>query len=141
MAATLITGKSSCHDERGDGHRALERVAFLTVRVRLVVEILAALLLRHGNAFGSRAESPQQRIDGERDDAEHRDLAERVEAAEVHQDDVHDVGAAALRVGVLDKEARDAVRRRAGHDHVGKRCQSRSRRDCDGESRGRDTIG
>jgi hypothetical protein len=39
---------------------------------------------------------------------ESRDLAEGVESA-VHQDDIDDVGAAALRKSVLDKEACDAL--------------------------------
>ena len=91
------------------------------------------LLFRDRNAFGSRSEPPQQRIDSDRDDAEHRDLAERVERAEVDQDDVHDVGAATPRIGVLDKEASDALRRRARHDYEGERRQPRSCRDGDGE--------
>ena len=40
------------------------------------------------------------------DDAEHGDLAEGVEAAEVDQDDVDDVGAAALGIGVLEEVGR-----------------------------------
>ena len=43
------------------------------------------LLLRHGDAFGSRAEPAQQGIDGQCDDAQHRDLTERIEGAEIHQ--------------------------------------------------------
>ena len=91
----------------------------------VVVDVLGALLLGDRDALGGRAEPPQQGVDGQRDDAEHRDLAERVEAAEVDQDDVHDVGAAALRVGVLDEEARDAVGRRPGHHRIGEQRQPR----------------
>ena len=52
-----------------------------------------------------RAEAAQQREDGQRDDAEHGDLAEGVEAAEVDEDDVDDVGAAAFGIGVLEEVA------------------------------------
>ena len=62
----------------------------------VVIDVLGALLLGNRDAFGSRAEPAQQGVDSQCDDAEHGDLAERVEAAEVDQDDVHDVGAAAL---------------------------------------------
>ena len=89
----------------------------------------ALLFFENRDAFGRRSESPQQRIDSDRDDAEHRDLAERVERAEVDQDDVHDVGAATPRIGVFDKEASDALRRRTRHDYVGERGQSGSCRD------------
>ena len=72
----------------------------------LVVErVLDPLLLGRLDALLRRAEAAQQREDGERDDAEHSDLAEGVEAAEVDEDDVDDVGAAALGVGVLRNQS------------------------------------
>ena len=113
MAAAPITGKSIAIKSAGMAIALLTVSPFTAVRMRLVVEVLRPLLLRDRNAFGSRAEPPQQRIDSDCDDAENRDLAERVECAEVHQDDVDDVGAAALRISVLDKETRDALRLRA----------------------------
>ena len=42
-------------------------------------------------------------IDGERDDAEHGDLTQGIETTEVDENDVDDVGATALRVGILDE--------------------------------------
>ena len=75
--------------------------------------VLDALLLGRLDALARRAEAAQQREDGERDDAEHGDLAEGVEGAEVDQDDVDDVGAAALGIGVLEEVGR-ASRGRSG---------------------------
>ena len=43
-----------------------------------------------------RPESPQERVDRQGDDAQHRDLAQRVEAAEIDEDHVDDIGAAAF---------------------------------------------
>ena len=53
-----------------------------------------------------RPEAAEQREDREPDDAEHGDLAEGVEGAEVDQDHVDDVGAAALGIGVLEEVGR-----------------------------------
>ena len=96
-------------------------------------EVLGALLLGDRDAFGRRAEPPQQGVDGQRDDAEHGDLAEGVEAAEVDQDDVHDVGAAALRIGVLDEEAARCCRAPGGSSPRRRAPPIRPRGDRDGE--------
>ena len=133
--------KQQRHDQRGHGHGILDGVALLAVRVAVVIDVLGALLLGNRDALGSRAEPPQQGVDGQRDDAEHRDLSEGVEAAEVDQDDVHDVGAAALDVGVLHEEARDAVGRRPGHRRIGERRQSCARAGRDQQDPERDAIG
>ena len=82
------------------------RVAGLAVGLGLVEGVLPALLLGRADAVGRRPEAAQQGEDRERDDAEHGDLAQRVEAAEVDQDHVDDVGAAALRIGALEEVAR-----------------------------------
>ena len=74
---------------------------------RLMLETVA-LRPRQRDALRRRAEAAQQRVDGQRHDAEHRDLAQGVEAAEVHQDHVDDVAAAAVRQRVLQEEPRDA---------------------------------
>ena len=69
-----------------------------------------ALLLRGSvDALGRRPEAAQQRVDGQRHGAEHRDLAERVEAAEVDQHHVDDVGAAAFGQRALEEEAARCV--------------------------------
>ena len=77
----------------------------LAVRLGLVEGVLDALLLGRLDAVRRRPEAAQQREDGQRDDAEDGDLAQRVEAAEVDEDDVDDVGAAAFGIGVLEEEA------------------------------------
>ena len=81
-----------------------QRVAGLAVGLGIVVGVLDALLLGQPDAVGRRTEPAQQGEDGERDDAEHGDLAQRVEAAEVDQDDVDDVACRRLRVGALEEE-------------------------------------
>ena len=81
----------------------------------LVIGALVALLLRDVDAVGRRAEAAQQRVDGERHHGEHGDLAQRVEAAEVDEDHVDDVGAAAFGVGALQEVLRDGVRERPRH--------------------------
>ncbi len=58
---------------------------------------------RQLQAFQRRPEASQQRIDGQGDDAQHRDFAEGIEAAEVHQYDVDDIGAAAHRAGPVSQ--------------------------------------
>src|SRR3546814_19359782 len=61
------------------------------------------------------------------------DLPQRVEAAEIDQNDIDDVGPAASRVGVLDKKAGNAVRRRPGHHGVGYRRNAEAGRHRDDE--------
>jgi hypothetical protein len=82
-----------------------------------------------------RAEAPQQRIHRQPDDAQHGDLAERVEGAEVDQHHVDHVGAAALGQGLLEEEGRDRQRRMARQQRVRQRRQA----DADGQppARGR----
>ena len=100
---------------------------------RVIIDVLGALLFGNRDAFGGRAEPPQQGVDGQCDNPEHRDLAQGIEAAEVDQNDVHDVSAAAFCVGVLDEIPRNAVGRRPGHCRECKRRQPRSGPDCDHE--------
>ena len=60
-------------------------------------------LCRH--AFAGGPEAPQQREDGEGDDRQHADLAERVEGAKVDQDHVHHVGAVRLRLAAREERS------------------------------------
>jgi hypothetical protein len=55
--------------------------------------------LQQPPAAGPSQQRLGQREDRQRGDAQHDDLAEGVEAAEVDEDHVDDVGAAAARVG------------------------------------------
>src|SRR3546814_12790136 len=73
------------------------------VLARLVERMRAPLLVGQLDAFGRWAETAQQGEDGQRDDRQHGDLPQRVEAAEIDEDDVDDIGAPAARIGVLDK--------------------------------------
>ena len=107
----MITGNSQPHDDRGDQQPVGDGVAVLAVRPR-------DRRRRSGRAAapgtstlsgaGRKRRSSAKTV--ERHDAEHGDLAQGVEAAEVDQDDVDDVGAAAFGVGVLEEVAARAVR-------------------------------
>ncbi|REA89461.1 hypothetical protein DV959_14155, partial [Staphylococcus pseudintermedius] len=52
-------------------------------------------------------------------DGEDRDLPQCVETAEVHQDDVDDIGAAAFGIGVLQEPVGGEVSGRHRHHRVG----------------------
>ncbi|MPM76223.1 hypothetical protein SDC9_123220 [bioreactor metagenome] len=88
-------------------------------QVGLQVRRKPALLLGQIHGLGGRAEAAQQCIDGERDDAQHNDLAKGVEAAEVDQHHVDHVGAAAFGQGALQEEGGSAFGERAAHHGVG----------------------
>ena len=107
------------HDHRRHRHVVAERVAEAAIIMFVVERVLDLLLLGQADGFLRRAEAAQQREDRQRDDAEHGDLAEGVEAAEVDEDDVHHVGAAALGVGVLEEPGGDAAVERHDHHRVG----------------------
>src|SRR5689334_18701469 len=49
----------------------------------------------------------EQRVDADGGHRQHSDLAERIETAEVHQDDVDDVAAVRQRLALLGKILRD----------------------------------
>ena len=94
-------GEHPAHDDGGNEQVFGDAVAFLAVRMVVVEGILDALLFRRFQAFGGRAEPQEQGEDGQRDDAQHGNLAQRVEAAEIDEDDVDDIGAAALAIGAV----------------------------------------
>ena len=96
-------------EDGGDQQPVRDGVPLLAVRPRDVIGALVALLLRDVDAVGGRAEAPQQRIDGQRHRAEHGDLAQGIEAPEIDQDHVDDVGAAAFAVGPLQEVAAQIV--------------------------------
>ena len=78
---------------------------------------------RCGRCPSRRPEAPpqravQQREDRQRRDAQHDDLAEGVVAAEVDQDHVDDVGAAAARLGMRDVPGGDGLGEIAGQHGV-----------------------
>ena len=79
------------------------------------------LLMRLLDALRRRAKAAQERVHRERHRAEHGDLADGVEGAEVDEHDVDDVGAASLRQRAAQEERRDAVRRGPGQHRVGER--------------------
>ena len=96
----------------------------MPVGMGAVIDVLKMLLLRPFQIVGCRAEATQQREHGQRHDAQHGDFAQRVEAAEIHQDDVDDIGAAAFGIGVLQKISGDAAGRiRPCHHGIGEKCQ------------------
>ena len=76
---------------------------------------------RGRSALGGGTEAAQQRVHGQRHDAQHRDLAEGIEAAEIHQDHVDHVGAAAVRQRALDEVRGDRVALRPRQHRVGQR--------------------
>ena len=69
---------------------------FLAERRRHVGR-LHLLRRRQERAFRRRSETPQQGVNGEGDDAQDGDFAESIEAAEIDQNDIHHVLAAAQR--------------------------------------------
>src|SRR5690606_8584934 len=101
------------HDDGGHVEVVRRRRTDLPVWLSLVVGALDALLLRSVDGVRRRAKPSQKREDGERDDTQDRDLAERVEAAEVDENYVDHVTATTLAVRLFDKEAGDGVGRRA----------------------------
>ena len=108
------------HDEARHQQILGERIPDRAVLLRFVIGVLASLLHRGADAFRRGAETAQQREDGEADDRQNGDLAQRIEPAKIDQDDIDDIGAAALRIGALHEEAGDAVGQRAGHHRIGK---------------------
>src|SRR3546814_1048265 len=74
------------HDDARDEEIVDERVAHRMVLARLVERILPPLLVGQLDAFGRWAETAQQGEDGQRDDRQHGDLPQRVEAAEIDED-------------------------------------------------------
>lgn len=82
----------------------------------------------------ARAGSPgrggiEQREDAEPRDAQHDDLAERVEAAEIDEDDVDHIGPAAAALGIGEVEGRDARPGVAGQHRPGDPPDSKARGD------------
>ena len=120
--------KQQPHHQRCSSHRILCGVALLAIGMRVVINVLGMLLFGNGNAFGRRTEAAQQRIDSQCYDREHGDLAQCIEAAEIHEDDVHYVGSAALCVSVLDEIPRNAVRSRTLHH---RQCEGRQSDACE----------
>src|SRR5690606_25930144 len=110
-------GKHPADDHGGDPQIVDEDAAS---RLRTAVHLaLDSLLLRAFDAVGSGAKAAEQREGGQRHDAEHRDLAERIEAAEIDEQDVDDIASASLQIGVLEEVCSDTVSRVARHHRVG----------------------
>src|SRR3546814_1692128 len=106
-------GEQEAHDERRHQDRIGENGAALLFRQHLVALALAKLLFRPLDAVWRRAEAAEQRVDGQRHCAQHSDLAQGIEAAEIAQHDTDDVGPAAFPIGARSEERR-----------VGKECVS-----------------
>ena len=74
-------------------------------QIRLQVTRNVALLLGQIHGLTCRAEAAQQGIDSQRHNAQHHDFAKGIEAAEVHQHHIDDVGATTFRQGALQEES------------------------------------
>ena len=72
-----------------------------------------------GPAAGRQPQPFEQGVDGEGGDGQHRDLAQGVEAAEIHQDDVDHVGPAAAGQAVGQEKVGNGGRRRPGEHGPG----------------------
>ena len=104
------------HHARGDHHH--ERVAVARF-ARVGRPVCQPLPGRSGE------QRLGERVDDQCRDAEHDDLAEGIEAAEVHEDDIHHIGAAAARLGIGEVIGRDAgLREVARLDLVGEEARS-----------------
>ena len=119
-------GEDPAHHHAWDQHGLLQRVALRSRLVIAVGGVLHALLAGIGQGVVGGTEAAQQGEDRQADNAQNRDLAEGVEGAEVHQDDVDDVAPARVLVGVLDEEARNPLDRWTRHDGVGNGRQGRA---------------
>ena len=129
-ASTTITGNSQLHDHARDQQVVDERVAGPAVRLGVVDRRSGCAAARASPMLSGAGRKRRSRAKTvKRDDAEHGDLAERVEAAEVDQDHVDDVGAAAFGIGALDESSCEiAVGQRPRHDRIGERAPCRRRR-------------
>src|SRR5690606_627980 len=74
---------------------------------------------RLGDGFNGWTESTQQGEDRQGNNTQHHNFTKGIKTAEVHQNHVYHVGAAAQRQGLLDKKGRDAAGARARHHGVG----------------------
>jgi hypothetical protein len=92
-----------------------------------------ALLVRQAHRLAGRTESSQQRVHGERDDGQDHAFAERVEAAEVDEDHVHDVPSASVGQRALEKEGGRPLGKVSRRDRVRERGHSPADRDRDAE--------
>ena len=81
----------------------------------IIVFVLAAPLRGNSTAFGCGAKPAKQRVDGEGDNADDRDLAECIEAAEIDQNDVHHIGPAGLAPRHFQERSRASLRLRPHH--------------------------
>ena len=79
-----------------------------------IPRVVRALLLRPSDTIRSRAETPQERKYGNRNNPKNGDLAERIEAPKVNEYDVYNISPTALGVGVLQKEVGNAPLADAG---------------------------
>ena len=117
------------HDDRGDQHHEVVAGGLaLGLALTRAVEggqLVEGLLRGQRHAFGGGAEAAQQRIAGQRHDPQHRDLAQRVEGAEVHKDHVDGVRPSALGIGVAAEPVADGGAGGRGHH-----------RECDGGDAG-----
>src|SRR5690606_41722613 len=97
-----------------------QRVTGFAAFLALVVGMLLTLLDGRQDALFRRPETTQEREYRYGDDRENGDLPQGVECAEIHQNDIDDVGAATTRVGILEEIARNSVTDRLGHHGEGK---------------------
>ena len=107
------------HNDRGDHQIVAQRLADFTIGLGIVKPVLQALLFGNLDAVGRGAEATQECEDSQRDDGENGDLAHRIEAAEINQDDIHHISAAGFGIGPLEEEVANCLRNRARHHRIG----------------------
>src|SRR5690606_39843025 len=95
---------------------------------RTTLEIFA-LRSRQADALDRGTEASQERVDGQRDDADDGDLSERIERTKIDEDHVDDVAAACLRQGVLHEERREIEHARTREHREYETCHSSADRE------------